>query len=88
MRRKPLEDSGEDSFIKRGGRPKGRVSLQTKKMLESWDSITRAQPTLNVEALFERVAEDVFGVRMNPRVRKAEKAKLKRTIQRYRNLSS
>jgi len=88
MRSKPLEDSVKDSSSgRRGGRPKGRISQQTQKMLEAWDALRTNHPNLNIEALLEQVAEKVFGVRMNPRVKKTEKARLKRTLRRHQKLS-
>jgi hypothetical protein len=78
-----LQPNVEPSSVKRGGRPKGLLSPQTRRMLEAWDAVQREHPMLNKEALLNLVAESVFGSRINPRIKKKEKDRLRRTLQRH-----
>ncbi|HJX91349.1 MAG TPA: hypothetical protein VJ372_12685 [Pyrinomonadaceae bacterium] len=65
------------------GRPKGVLSSQSQRMLETWDTLQREHPKLNKVALLNLVADSLFGERTNVHVRRNERNKLKRTLQRH-----
>jgi hypothetical protein len=73
----------EDDAPRKSGRPKGVVSAHTEKAITAWDSLKIEHPTLNGEALLNLVADEVFGKRLNPQVRKSDRVRLKRTLQRH-----
>jgi hypothetical protein len=52
-------------------------------MLETWDALTREQPQLNKVARLNLAANSLFGERTNVHVRRRERNKLKRTLQRH-----
>lgn len=68
---------------RKSGRPRGVVSSQTQRMIATWDSMKRDFPTLNNVALLDAVADAVFGQRMNIHVRRRDRIRLKRTLQRH-----
>jgi hypothetical protein len=65
------------------GRPRGDLSSQTQRMLETWDALTREHPQLNKVARLNLAANSLFGDRTNVHVRRRERNKLKRTLQRH-----
>ena len=69
--------------VRKSGRPRGVVSSQTQRMIATWDSMKRDCPTLNNVALLNAVADAVFGKRMNINVRRRDRIRLKRTLQRH-----
>jgi hypothetical protein len=78
-----VEEDVRPSSVKRGGRPKGNLNPQTQRILDCWDATRQENPKLNHEALLNLAAEAVFGSRLNPRVKKKERDRLRRTLQRY-----
>lgn len=68
------------------GRPKGVPSPLTRRMLDLWDSMQRENPKLNKEALLDLVSESVFGSRLNASIRRKDKTRLKRALQRHGKL--
>jgi len=72
-----------DDGPRKSGRPKGVVSANTQKAIAAWDSFKIQHPTMNGEALLDLVADEIFGKRLNPQVRKSERVRLKRTLQRH-----
>jgi len=56
-------------------------------MIATWDAMKRETPTLNNTALLNAVADAVFGQRMNIHVRRRDRLRLKRTLQRYGRLA-
>jgi hypothetical protein len=81
-----LENRKERSPAKKSGRPRGIVSSQTQRMIATWDAMKRERPTLNYIALLDVVADSVFGQRMNVHVRRRDRIRLKRTLQRHGRL--
>jgi len=69
--------------VRRSGRPRGVVSSQTQRMIATWDAMKRDRPTLNDVALLNAVADAVFGQRVNIHVRRRDRIRLKRTLQRH-----
>jgi hypothetical protein len=67
-------------------RPKGSLSPHIRKVLEMWDAIKNDNPSLNNEALLELVADALFGLRLNVRVKKLERTKIRRILQRHKKL--
>jgi hypothetical protein len=82
-----VEKIGQRSTAKKSGRPRGVVSSQTRRMIATWDAMKRETPTLNNTALLNAVADAVFGQRMNIHVRRRDRLRLKRTLQRYGRLA-
>ena len=72
-----------DDGPRKSGRPKGVVSANTQKAITAWDLLKVEHPTMNGEALLDLVADEMFGKRLNPQVRKSERVRLKRTLQRH-----
>ena len=68
---------------RKSGRPRGVVSSQTQRMIATWDAMKRDSPTLNDVALLNAVADAVFGQRVNIHVRRRDRIRLKRTLQRH-----
>ena len=68
---------------RKSGRPRGVVSSQTQRMIATWDAMKRDFPTLNDVALMNAVADVVFGQRVNIHVRRRDRIRLKRTLQRH-----
>jgi hypothetical protein len=75
--------SSGTTSVRRSGRPKGVPSRQSQRMLDAWDDMKQANSKLNNAALLNLVAETLFGFRLNATVKKREKERLKRTLQRY-----
>ena len=73
----------EGAPARKSGRPRGVVSSQTQRMIATWDVMKRENPTLNNVALLDTVANAVFGQRMNVHVRRRDRIRLKRTLQRH-----
>jgi hypothetical protein len=71
------------SPARKSGRPRGVVSSQTQRMIATWDTMKRDCPTLNDVALLNAVADAVFGQRVNIHVRRRDRIRLKRTLQRH-----
>ena len=65
------------------GRPKGDLTVQTQRMLQTWDDLRHDNPSLNKVALLNLVADSLFGQRSNIHIRRRERSKLKRTLQRH-----
>lgn len=74
---------GRDASVRKSGRPRGVVSSQTQRMIATWDTMKRDCPTLNNVALLNAVAEVVFGQRVNIHVKRRDRIRLKRTLQRH-----
>jgi len=72
---------------RKSGRPRGVVSSQTQRMIATWDAKKRDCPTLNNVALLNAVADAVFGQRVNVHVRRRDRIRLKRTLQRHGRLT-
>ena len=73
----------EPSRRRKTGRPKGDQTIQTQRMLQTWDELKQENPNLNKVALLNLVADALFGRRSNINVRRRERNKLKRTLQRH-----
>ena len=80
-----IEESAEPA--RKSGRPRGVVSSQTQRMIATWDAKKRDCPTLNNVALLNAVADAVFGPRVNVHVRRRDRIRLKRTLQRHGRLT-
>ena len=68
------------------GRPKGIPTVHVQRMLDAWDSTKLAHPGLSNSALISLVSESIFGRRLNASVRKRDRERLTRTLQRYGRL--
>jgi len=75
--------SSRAASARRSGRPKGVPTQKVQKMVEAWDRLKQTNPKANNAALLNMVAQDVFGVRLNPIVRQRETERLKRTLRRH-----
>ena len=75
--------SSGTTSVRRSGRPKGVPNHQSQRMLDAWDRMKQANPKLNPAALLHMVAEAIFGLRLNAAVRKKERERLRRTLQRH-----
>lgn len=73
----------EPNRPRKTGRPKGDQTTQTQRMLQIWDELKLEKPNLNKVALLNLVADTLFGQRSNINVRRRERNKLKRTLQRH-----
>jgi hypothetical protein len=73
----------ESTQRRKTGRPKGDRTVQTQRMLQTWDGLKHENPNLNKVALLNLVADTLFGKRSNIHVRRRERNKLKRTLQRH-----
>jgi hypothetical protein len=75
--------SSRDASDRRKGRPKGVPTQKVQKMVEAWDRLKQTNPKASNAALLNMVAEAVFGVRLNPVVRKRDTERLRRTLRRH-----